>query len=210
MKNRVYLYCIIFAVIFIASFSIDVFNAASDVKRGWQDEGKYIQEHGHTSDMSEIALEFKSSNVSKVHNKKTNKDINIYRKNLVLDVKQSSSLTETIDVVTTFITAIAAFFLLPNIILVLISIGKKEIFTNKFEKRLSRIGFACIIININFLLFCTTNHIEACKQVEIEGYYHTLFTGNSFTGIYIGLILLIGAQVFKMARTLQEEQDLTI
>ena len=210
MKNRVYIYCIIFAVIFVATFSVDMTNVMSEIKRGYQDEGKNIQEHGHTNELPELSLEFKSSNVGTIHNKKTNKDINIYRKNLIVEVKHSNTLTKATDIVFSFITAIAGIVLIPNIILALISIGKKELFTNKFENRLNRIGIACIIINLGFLLFCIIQHIEACKQVEIEGYYHTLFQDDCFTGIYIGLILLIGAQVFKMARTLQEEQDLTI
>ena len=208
MKNRVYLYCIIFAVVFVATFSFDVFNAASEVKRGYQDEMRNTEENGHSSE--DMTLELKSSNVYVIHNKKTNKDIKIYRKNLIVETDASCTQTNVAMIVSAFLATFGGILLIINAILTLISIGKKDIFNNKFEKRLNRIGFVSIIINMCFILYHIIMHIEACKQVDIEGYYHKLLPENSFTGIYIGLILLIGAQVFKMARTLQEEQDLTI
>ncbi len=208
MKNRIYLYCIIFAVVFVATFSFDVFNAASEVKRGYQDEMRNIEENGHSSE--DMTLELKSSNVSVIHNKKTNKDIKIYRKNLIVETDASCTQTFVALIVSDVIAVVGGILLIINAILALVSIGKKDIFNNKFEKRLNRIGFVSIITNMCFILYHIIMHIEACKQVDIEGYYHKLLPENSFTGIYIGLILLIGAQVFKMARTLQEEQDLTI
>ncbi len=208
MKNRVYLYCIIFAVVFVATFSFDVFNVASEVKRGYQDEMRNTEENGHSSE--DMTLELKSSNVYVIHNKKTNKDIKIYRKNLIVETDASCTQTNVAMIVSAFLAIFGGILLIINAILTLISIGKKDIFNNKFEKRLNRIGFVSIIINMCFILYHIIMHIEACKQVDIEGYYHKLLPENSFTGIYIGLILLIGAQVFKMARTLQEEQDLTI
>lgn len=208
MKNRVYLYCIIFAVVFVATFSFDVFNAASEVKRGYQDEMRNTEENGHSSE--DMTLELKSSNVCAIHNKKTNKDIKIYRKNLIVETDASCTQTFVALIVSDVIAVVGGILLIINAILALVSIGKKDIFNNKFEKRLNRIGFVSIIINMCFILYHIIMHIEACKQFDIEGYYHKLLPENSFTGIYIGLILLIGAQVFKMARTLQEEQDLTI
>lgn len=208
MKNRVYLYCIIFAVVFVATFSFDVFNAASEVKRGYQDEMRNTEENGHSSE--DMTLELKSSNVGTIHNKKTNKDIKIYRKNLIVETGFSCTQTNVAMIVSAFLATFGGILLIINAILTLISIGKKDIFNNRFEKRLCRIGIGSILIYTGYIVFGVVEHVEACKQFDIEGYYHKLLPENSFTGIYIGLILLIGAQVFKMARTLQEEQDLTI
>ena len=204
MRNRVYLYCIIFAVVFIATFWVDVFDAASDIRRGYVEQGE-------SRDVPELDLELKSTNVESVHNKKTNKDIDIYRKNLIVKTGFSCKQTKTAVDVSMAIVCFAIYVLFfPNLILVLINIWKKDIFNNKFEKRITRIGIACILLNICFLAYNVVVHIEACRQFEIDGYYHKLFSDNCFTEAYIGLILLIGAQVFKMSRTLQEEQELTI
>ena len=206
MRNRVYLYCIIFAVVFIATFWVDVFDFAGDVRRGYveQSESRDVPE-------TILDLELKSTNVESVHNKKTNKDIDIYRKNLIVKTGFLCKQTKTAVNVSMAIACFAICVLFfPNLILVLINIWKKDIFNNKFEKRITRIGIACILLNICFLAYNVVVHIEACRQFEIEGYYHKLFSDNCFTEAYIGLILLIGAQVFKMSRTLQEEQELTI
>ena len=206
MKNRVYLYCIIFAVVFIATFWGDVCEFAGAVKSGYVEQ-KESREYPKPM----LELELKSSNVESVHNKKTNKDIDIYRKNIIVRTDYSSEQMETVENVSMTIACFALFLLfIPNLILVLINIWKKDIFNNKFEKRITRIGIACILLNICFLAYNVVVHIEACIQFEIEGYYHKLFSDNCFTEAYIGLILLIGAQVFKMSRTLQEEQELTI
>ncbi|MBO4664894.1 MAG: DUF2975 domain-containing protein [Bacteroidaceae bacterium] len=203
MKNRVYLYCIIFAVVFVATFSFDVFNAASEFRSGWQEQGS-------SREVPELTLELNSSNVGTIHNKKTNKYLKIYRKNLIVETGFSCTQTNVAMIVSAFLAAFGGILLIINAILTLISIGKKDIFNNRFEKRLCRIGIGSILIYTGYIVFGVVEHVEACKQFDIEGYYHKLLPENSFTGIYIGLILLIGAQVFKMARTLQEEQDLTI
>ncbi|MBP5479826.1 MAG: DUF2975 domain-containing protein, partial [Bacteroidaceae bacterium] len=101
-----------------------------------------------------------------------------------------------------------------TIIKFFISVKNGNIFDSNIEGRTFRLGILYIILNVIDFIHTAIMIKEANSTIEIEGYKINYgcydFSVNSHPTLYIGFILLIISEVFRMARKLKEEQEFTI
>ena len=211
MKTKFIIYCIMLATVFacqcfISSNSNDIENQEeyNDGYRayteGFQFSVPYIMTDNNTSESNDS-----------VYNKKSGTMLPLHSDSFIVKVQSKSPMTDLPFVV---LAAIIQLYAIITIIKFFISIKNGNIHDRNIEGRTFRLGILYIVLNVIDFIYTAIMIKEANSTIEIEGYginygcYH--FSVNSHPTLYIGFILIILSEVFRMARKLKEEQEFTI
>lgn len=167
---------------------------------GFQFSVPYIMTGNNTS-------EFNDS----VYNKKSGTMLPLHSDSFIVKVQSKS---HTLYFLFGFLITIIQLYAIITFIKFFISVYKGNVFDSKTENRARILGIAQILISLIDYIYSALIVKEANNTIDIEGYeINSDVFGISVSSnptLYIGFILLILSEVFRMARKLKEEQEFTI
>lgn len=167
---------------------------------GFQFSVPYIMTGNNTS-------EFNDS----VYNKKSGTMLPLHSDSFIVKVQSKS---HTLYFLFGFLITIIQLYAIITFIKFFISVYKGNVFDSKTENRARILGIAQILISLIDYIYSALKLKEANNTIDIEGYeINSDVFGISVSSnptLYIGFILLILSEVFRMARKLKEEQEFTI
>lgn len=219
MKKKFYIYSALLAIAIIANFCFSTFcntsQAIDGFTKGYEDAQKRHGNNPNNEYYCNMERNHLYEDVSRdsIKNKETGEYLPVlYTKACVIVQTPSKNntgiqITTITSVLFMFFSAIAIFI---SAISLFRSINKKDIFSPSFELRITILGFSIIADFIGCTMYDMANLICARKYVDLKGFSFDYDTFDHIEILYLGIMLLIVAQVFKMARTLKEEQELTI
>ncbi|MBO4664893.1 MAG: DUF2975 domain-containing protein [Bacteroidaceae bacterium] len=211
MKTKFIIYCIMLATIFacqcfISSNSNDIENQEEyndgykAYSEGFQFSVPYIMTDNNTSESNDS-----------VYNKKSGTMLPLHSDSFIVKVQ---SKTHTLYFLFVFLITIIQLYAIITFIKFFISVYKGNVFDSKTENRARILGIAQILISLIDYIYSALIVKEANNTIDIEGYeINSDVFGISVSSnptLYIGFILLILSEVFRMARKLKEEQEFTI
>ena len=104
--------------------------------------------------------------------------------------------------------AIIPFFVgIYCLIRLLVSISKREVFTSDNVARLRFFTYSFAALYGLMTLHDWLNHLEAVKQVALQGYEVVASHDTDFTSL---VIIILFTEIFAAGVKIKEEQDLTI
>ena len=167
---------------------------------GFQFSVPYIMTGNNTS-------EFNDS----VYNKKSGTMLPLHSDSFIVKVQSKS---HTLYFLFGFLITIIQLYAIITFIKFFISVYKGNVFDSKTENRARILGIAQILISLIDYIYSALIVKEANNTIDIEGYeINSDVFGISVSSnptLYIGFILLILSEVFRMARKLKDEQEFTI
>lgn len=104
---------------------------------------------------------------------------------------------------------IAALLMFPSFILVIITINRGQIFTNRLYVLLNLLGISLIAFFFYSLFDGYSEYCTYINNFALEGYSICKPSPNEIN-LFFGIGLLAMAQVIKMSKKMKEEQELTI
>lgn len=167
---------------------------------GFQFSVPYIMTGNNTSESNDS-----------VYNKKSGTMLPLHSDSFIVKVQ---SKTHTLYFLFGFLITIIQLYAIITFIKFFISVYKGNVFDSKTENRARILGIAQILISLIDYIYSALIVKEANNTIDIEGYeINSDVLGISVSSnptLYIGFILLILSEVFRMARKLKEEQEFTI
>ena len=167
---------------------------------GFQFSVPYIMTGNNTSESNDS-----------VYNKKSGTMLPLHSDSFIVKVQ---SKTHTLYFLFVFLITIIQLYAIITFIKFFISVYKGNVFDSKTENRARILGIAQILISLIDYIYSALIVKEANNTIDIEGYeINSDVLGISVSSnptLYIGFILLILSEVFRMARKLKEEQEFTI
>lgn len=167
---------------------------------GFQFSVPYIMTGNNTSESNDS-----------VYNKKSGTMLPLHSDSFIVKVQ---SKTHTLYFLFVFLITIIQLYAIITFIKFFISVYKGNVFDSKTENRARILGIAQILISLIDYIYSALIVKEANNTIDIEGYeINSDVFGISVSSnptLYIGFILLILSEVFRMARKLKEEQEFTI
>lgn len=167
---------------------------------GFQFSVPYIMTGNNTSESNDS-----------VYNKKSGTMLPLHSDSFIVKVQSKS---HTLYFLFVFLITIIQLYAIITFIKFFISVYKGNVFDSKTENRARILGIAQILISLIDYIYSALIVKEANTTIDIEGYeINSDVFGISVSSnptLYIGFILLILSEVFRMARKLKEEQEFTI
>lgn len=167
---------------------------------GFQFSVPYIMTGNNTSESNDS-----------VYNKKSGTMLPLHSDSFIVKVQSKS---HTLYFLFGFLITIIQLYAIITFIKFFISVYKGNVFDSKTENRARILGIAQILISLIDYIYSALIVKEANNTIDIEGYeINSDVFGISVSSnptLYIGFILLILSEVFRMARKLKEEQEFTI
>ena len=167
---------------------------------GFQFSVPYIMTGNNTSESNDS-----------VYNKKSGTMLPLHSDSFIVKVQSKS---HTLYFLFVFLITIIQLYAIITFIKFFISVYKGNVFDSKTENRARILGIAQILISLIDYIYSALIVKEANNTIDIEGYeINSDVLGISVSSnptLYIGFILLILSEVFRMARKLKEEQEFTI
>lgn len=167
---------------------------------GFQFSVPYIMTGNNTSESNDS-----------VYNKKSGTMLPLHSDSFIVKVQSKS---HTLYFLFGFLITIIQLYAIITFIKFFISVYKGNVFDSKTENRARILGIAQILISLIDYIYSALIVKEANNTIDIEGYeINSDVLGISVSSnptLYIGFILLILSEVFRMARKLKEEQEFTI
>lgn len=167
---------------------------------GFQFSVPYIMTGNNTSESNDS-----------VYNKKSGTMLPLHSDSFIVKVQSKS---HTLYFLFGFLITIIQLYAIITFIKFFISVYKGNVFDCKTENRARILGIAQILISLIDYIYSALIVKEANNTIDIEGYeINSDVFGISVSSnptLYIGFILLILSEVFRMARKLKEEQEFTI
>ncbi len=167
---------------------------------GFQFSVPYIMTGNNTSESNDS-----------VYNKKSGTMLPLHSDSFIVKVQSKS---HTLYFLFVFLITIIQLYAIITFIKFFISVYKGNVFDSKTENRARILGIAQILISLIDYIYSALILKEANNTIDIEGYeINSDVLGISVSSnptLYIGFILLILSEVFRMARKLKEEQEFTI
>ena len=213
MKTKFTIYCVLLALVYVCNCCITF--DWSDVEHQEQfNEGyKAGREHSGFSDNVPYTMTEANTSVTNdsVYNKKSGTMFPV--KSDSFEVKIQSDYA-SLDILLSLLLVFIPIYAIITFIKFFISVYKGNVFDSKTENRARILGIAQILISLIDYIYSALIVKEANNTIDIEGYeINSDVLGISVSSnptLYIGFILLILSEVFRMARKLKEEQEFTI
>ncbi len=204
------IYCVMLAAVFACQCFISNSNDIENQEEyndgyrayteGFQFSVPYIMTGNNTSESNDS-----------VYNKKSGTMLPLHSDSFIVKVQ---SKTHTLYFLFVFLITIIQLYAIITFIKFFISVYKGNVFDSKTENRARILGIAQILISLIDYIYSALIVKEANNTIDIEGYeINSDVLGISVSSnptLYIGFILLILSEVFRMARKLKEEQEFTI
>ena len=213
MKTKFTIYCVLLALVYVCNCCITF--DLSDVEHQEQfNEGyKAGREHAGFSDNVPYTMTEANTSVTNdsVYNKKSGTMLPAKSDSFEVKIQSYSFVT---DILLGFLLTFIQIYAIITFIKFFISVYKDNVFDIKTENRVRTLGIIQIVMYVWSLIYGGLITYKANSIVDIEGYeINSDVLGISVSSnptLYIGFILLILSEVFRMARKLKEEQEFTI
>lgn len=213
MKTKFTIYCVLLALVYVCNCCITL--DRSDIEHQEQYNDGYKAGYEHTGYPISVPYTMTKANTSvtndSVYNKKSGTMLPAKSDSFEVKIQSYSFVT---DILLGFLLTFIQIYAIITFIKFFISVYKGNVFDSKTENRARILGIAQILISLIDYIYSALIVKEANNTIDIEGYeINSDVFGISVSSnptLYIGFILLILSEVFRMARKLKEEQEFTI
>lgn len=219
MNKKFNLYCVLMLVAVVFSLSVPMATTFSKgFTQGWTDTDKNsIGYHPITGVMNPVELLPRHTPTvfhDSIYNKKTQEmeGIQIFS-GLIHTPKVSRSdykLYSTVVTASGILTGILGILFLIVLIKIVLAVNKGKIFDAKMEKRMAQGGWL-MIASYGLSWFITyMQYVHNTSIYDFENYIVCILRYPNAAFIVGGIGLLLIGQIFKIARKMKEDQELTI
>ena len=210
MRTKFTIYCVLLALVYVCNCCITL--DRSDIEHQEQYNDGYKAGYEHTGYPISVPYTMTKANTSvtndSVYNKKSGTMLPAKSDSFEVKIQSYSFVT---DILLGFLLTFIQIYAIITFIKFFISVYKDNVFDIKTENRVRTLGIIQIVMYVWSLIYGGLITYKANSIVDIEGYCIDYGGGgNAKSLLYTGFILLILSEVFRMARKLKEEQELTI
>ena len=210
MKTKFTIYCVLLALVYVCNCCIIL--DKSDIEHQEQYNDGYKAGYEHTGFPISVPYTMTKTNTSvtndSVYNKKSG--TMLPAKSDSFEVKIQSDYA-SLDILHSLLLVFIPIYAIIIFIKFFISVYKDNVFDSKTENRVRILGIIQIVMYVLNYIYEVLIVNKANSTVDIEGFcINNSGYNDDKSLLYIGFILLILSEVFRMARRLKEEQELTI
>lgn len=220
--RRFNILCTLLIVFIIAGTCFDIYHSFPSFRQGFKDGGSinYCNDGSNSPQVSTgittlVELQSKDDAFNfHIRNNKTGETEAFQPQQIRIRTNMDSDAFDSFGVLggcTAFVCIVSLLMMLYGLVRVVLLVRKGQYFTTQVEKYLKLIGCGGIMIWIGQLALAVTTYYMCNAMFELEGFKVVVYDllPTSFN-MYLGLGMLIIAQIFAMARKMKEEQDLTV
>lgn len=210
MKTKFTIYCVLLALVYVCNCCIIL--DKSDIEHQEQYNDGYKAGYEHTGFPISVPYTMTKTNTSvtndSVYNKKSGTMLPAKSDSFEVKIQSYSFVT---DILLDFLLIFIQIYAIITFIKFFISVYKDNVFDIKTENRVRTLGIIQIVMYVLNYIYEVLIVNKANSTVDIEGFcINNSGYNDGKSLLYIGFILLILSEVFRMARKLKEEQELTI
>ncbi len=234
MKTRLKVLCWLFAATYLfvivhAVVSDFIPGVTAGIKDGWEDvenrqKNKEINKESPDLDflgrlhVKLIPFGGKDSYPDRIVNKKTGKEVLAESREMLLEVQDLPQQIPWYLYVGNILVVIMSFVILFILVYVPVlsfktikSITRDDIFDNNNIRRIRRIGYSLILVFLFSLFYAVVSNVTAEYILSLQNYKIVFpLSGEDIFILTLGVMVLIFAEVLKIATQIKEEQDLTV
>lgn len=216
MKTKLNILCVLVLALMIASFVSGYFFFQVGVNEADRDTGKYsTADTPPVTDVVTVSMmPHPNRDIAlKMTNEVTGKEVNVWPVQLIVekdDAQPASTVASLTNGIITFLCLIAIVVALFTFVGFILRVNHGSIFDSTNISYLRICGFCLLIFGFLDIGVSTYAAWHEGQYFRLANYSNMPFADLNITCPMLGLISLVVAQVFAMAKKMKEEQELTI